>query len=79
MEQNSLQELEKRLCTLNKEPESEENRLAMREIIEGIHGLIKDAKTVPEYSKYEDSLDTAMGLLRLKYRDFVPLDYVPLP
>lgn len=79
MEQSQLKSLEKQICSLNDAPGSKQNRLAMREAILGMHELLKGAETVKEYSKIESALDASLGLLRLKYRDTVPLEYVNLP
>lgn len=79
MEKKQLKELEKQIVFLYKGPNSEDNRLAMREAILGIHELLCETKTVKGYSQIENTLDDSRGLLRLKYRDYVSLDFVPLP
>ncbi len=75
----SLDDLEKRIVNLYDVPNSEENRLEMRKAIREIHGYLKSAQSVNDSNKARLTLNTSRGLLRIKYRDYVSLDFVPTP
>ena len=74
-----LKNLEKRLIEVDRNPQSDGNRLKFREIIIQIYEKLKSTKDIKSYTQIEGLLDTARSMLRIKYQDYVTLDFLTLP
>ena len=76
---SNLKEYENNLCSLINGEETDENRIQIIENTRGLYGMLRNAKNNDEYDIVEKTLNASRGLLRMKYRDTLSLDFVPPP
>ena len=79
MKMEALECLNKKVVDLCKGKRSEENRMGLKETIIEMHGMLKTAKDLNEYSAIETLYGASRELLRHHYQDYVTLEHVSIP